>query len=403
MVRQTFSIYFFIKKSRLLKNGEAPIYVRITVNGSSVEFGIKRSIEIEHWKVKKGYSDAKTDKGREINNHIEHIRYKIYEIQRKLKDENKPVTSNAIKDIFFGKNKVSKTLLEAFRYHNDRFHQLVGKEISAGTYQIFQTTYKHVSEFVKFNYNTNDISLNGIDYRFIKDFEFYLKVEKQIGHNTTVKYIKNLGKILRISVSNDWMKENPLEKMSYTQKPVDKAYLTGDELRILLDKDFGIDRLNKVKDIYIVCCFTGLAFSDIKNLKKEHIVNGLDNKKWIIKKREKTNVLCNIPLLPVAERILDKYKDFANINSEGLLLPVNSNQKMNAYLKEIADLCGINKELSTHTARHTFATTVTLANKVSMEAVSKMLGHTDLKMTRLYARIVDSLVSDEMDKVVNLY
>ncbi len=260
----------------------------------------------------------------------------------------------------------------------------------------------HVKSFIQTKYRQQDIPLQSINHEFIKDFEHYLKTVRNCGHNTTVKYIRNLRKIIRIALSNDWLKLDPFRNITYHLKEVNKAYLTDQELKLLINKEFSNERLRRVKDIFLFCCFTGLAFSDVKSLTKDNITIGINNQKWLRTKRKKTGNPSEIPLLDVPISIIKKYENDPICLIEQLL-PVGSNQKMNAYLKEIADLCDIKKNLSTHTARHTFATTVTLTHGVSMEAVSKMLGHSNISTTKQYARIVDTLIINEMEKIHQLY
>jgi integrase len=195
----------------------------------------------------------------------------------------------------------------------------------------------------------------------------------------------------------------PFRDVKYRFEEVETVYLDDDDLASLINKKIDIPRIDQVRDIFLFCCFTGLAFSDVKALRKENLIKGMDGKMWIQKRRTKTKILSNIPLLEIPQKLLEKYAEHDKVKCGQVLLPVPSNQKMNAYLKEITDLCGINKNLTTHSARHTFATTVTLANHVSMESVSKMLGHTSINMTRKYARIADRLNSEDMQKLEGKY
>ena len=229
--------------------------------------------------------------------------------------------------------------------------------------------------------------------------ELYLKVDRNCGHNTTVKYIKNFKKIIRIAQANGWIKSDPFIRIKMQLKKVDKEFLTEEELNTIIEKDFGIERLNNVKDIFLFGCFTGLAYSDLKLLKPENVITGLDGGRWIITKRLKTDNDSHIPLLPIAAKIVDKYKDNLYCNSRNVLLPVYSNQKLNCYLKEIGDVCGIRKHMSTHMARHTFATTVTLNNDIPIESVSKMLGYSSIKMTQVYAKLLDKKVAQDMARL----
>jgi len=244
--------------------------------------------------------------------------------------------------------------------------------------------------------------LQEITPMFVKDFEFYLKTSCKCCHNTATKYLKNFKKIIRIALANDWMKSDPFSNIKFHLDDVDMDFLNEQELNTMMEKEFKIERLQVVKDIYLFCCFTGLAFVDVKNLAYSDI-EVRDNRQWIKKRRQKTKNWCHVPLLPPAVRLMDKYKDHPVCRKRSCVLPVPSNQRMNAYLKEIADVCGIEKNLSTHTARHTFATTVTLANQISIEVVSKMLGHASINMTKKYARVVDDLINRDMQKVYIKY
>jgi integrase len=242
-----------------------------------------------------------------------------------------------------------------------------------------------------------------INRRFYDRFEYFLKKEKKCSHNTTVKYIRNFNKIVRIAVEQGWLAKSPYREMGYRLEEIDKPYLTFEELNSIINKEINIKRLDIIRDIFVFCCHTGLSFSDIKELTEDNIHIGIDKNWWIIKKRKKTNIVSKIPLLDTPARIIEKYKDYPRASNITTLLPVPSNQKMNSYLKEIADIAGINKILTTHTARRTFATTIMLQNGVSMEAVSKMLGHTSLFMTRKYAKVDEYYIAQETEKVRKIY
>jgi site-specific recombinase XerD len=403
MKRSTFSLLFFAKKSKLLRNGEAPIYLRITVNGKSSELAVKRSVLPDYWDVKKGRSTQKNHEGKALNHRLEQLIHKMYEVQKDLEYEGVKITARAIKNRYLGIDDNSYTLIKTYTEHNDNLKKMIGKGVAAGTHERHETSLKHTQEFLRLKYKCNDISFKEITPKFIQDYEVFLKTVRGCNQNTTVKYIRNLGKIIRIGLANGWMKANPFASIRFKTEEVDKDYLSEKELEKLIDKTFPIERIEQVKDIFLFCCFTGLAYADVSKLTNKDIVTGIDGEKWIKKRRTKTGNWSHIPLLPSAKEILIRYNSHPVCQKKGVLLPVPSNQKMNAYLKEVADLAGINKTLTTHVARHTFATTVTLTNKVSMEAVSKMLGHSTLNMTKKYARIAEGLVSSEMSKIKNIY
>lgn len=254
----------------------------------------------------------------------------------------------------------------------------------------------HIKEFLKWKFNVSDIEITEIDHAFIYDFEFFLRTEKSCANNSAVKYVKNFGKIIRICLANKWMYHDPF--LGYNSKfvEVNRGFLDEEELSLLQNKELKIERIALVRDVFLFSCYTGLSFIDAFNLTKGNIGIGIDGNKWIFTARQKTKIASHIPLLPIAEDIIKKYEKHPMCAISGKLLPVLSNQKMNAYLKEIADLCEITKELTFHIARHTFATTVTLSNGVPIESVSKMLGHKSIKTTQHYAKILDKKVSEDM-------
>jgi integrase len=258
----------------------------------------------------------------------------------------------------------------------------------------------HLREFAKHRYNLDDVLLNNIDHSFIQEFDHFLRTVRNCENNTAVKYIKNFKKIIRDALAKGLITIDPFLSYKAKLKKVDRGFLLQEEIDSIEAKVITIPRLAQVRDIFILQCYTGLAYADIKKLRPEHIVKGADGAQWINTHRTKTNTIVNVPILPQAQAILDKYVNHPQCINRGVLLPVLSNQKMNGYLKEIADICGItDKNLSSHLARHSFSTTITLANGVSLEAVSKMLGHSSLATTKVYARMVDSRVSNEMKQL----
>ena len=290
-------------------------------------------------------------------------------------------------------------LLKIFQDHNDQVQRLIGQDFAAGTAERYKTAKMHVENYIKLEYKTDDIPVKNVDHKFITGLEYYLKTERKCGHNTAIKYITNFKKIIRIAFANDWINKDPFFNWKAKLKIVDREFLTQEEMQKMIEKEIHNSRLDQVRDIFIFCCFTGFAYADVKKLSNADIVLGIDGERWIKTKRTKTDTRSNIPILPTAEAILKKYNDHPNIINSDKVLPVLSNQKMNAYLKEIADLCDINKNLTFHLARHTFATTVTLSNGVPIESVSKMLGHKSLKTTQHYAKILDITVSQDMAKL----
>jgi site-specific recombinase XerD len=402
MNRATCTVLFYVKRTKTLKDGNIPIFVRITVNNKRIEFGLQRKVVDGQWNAEKGKALPNSKQNKEINAYLDTVRLNIFVKKRELEEKGNAITVQQLKDAYLDIGIRNRTLLEIFKEHNDNCKKLVNIDFTPSTIERYETCYNHVLNFMKTTYKKKDIPINEVIPMFISDFELYLKTTRKCSHNTSTKYIKNFKKIIRIALANDWLKKDPFVNIKFHLDDVNMDFLDENELNALINKNFEILRLQQVKDVYLFCCFTGLAFVDVSSLEAKDIIKK-GNQYWIKKQRKKTKNWCNIPLLAPAINILEKYRNNAECIKNGVLLPVISNQKTNSYLKEIADVTGIKKNLSTHTARHTFATTVTLANQVSMEVVSKMLGHSSLDMTKKYARVVDDLVKKDMDKVICKY
>ncbi|RYE29228.1 MAG: site-specific integrase [Sphingobacteriales bacterium] len=297
---------------------------------------------------------------------------------------------------WYGIEQRSHTLVQVFRQHNDQLKSLIGKDNSKATYTKYRTTLDHTISFLQWKFKRSDFEITAINYSFINDFEFWLKSVQNCNHNTTIKYISNLRKIVNLCLKNGWLIKDPFIGFKMTKKEVIREILTEEELQSLISKEIENVRIRQVRDIFIFSCFTGLAYIDAKRLKRSEVVIGMDGERWIYTKRKKTDSPTRIPLLPVVQDIMEVYKDHPQCLNEDCLLPIPSNAKLNAYLKEVADICGIKKYLTFHIARHTFATTVTLNNGVPIESVSKMLGHKSIKITQIYAKVLDRKLSEDM-------
>ena len=404
MNRNTFNISFYVQKTRVAKNGEVPVVMRVTVNGQRVVTSVNLKVDPRKWNAAAGKSTANTKKDYEINARIDTIRARVMQVHRQMELDGETITAQGVIDRYLGRDtKPVVMLLELFREHNEKCHKLSGNGMAAGTVERYTTSYKHTADFIKLVYRKEDVPVADVDHKFIKDYEFYLRTERKCCHNSAVKYLKNFGKIIRIAIAEGHITKNPFANIKLKLEDVDRDFLEDHEIRSMMEKRIDIERLAQVRDAFVFCCLSGLAFSDIKGLKPEHIVRDNNGALWIRKKRQKTGNMCNIPLLDPAREILDRYKDHPACLKQGVLLPVLSNQKMNAYLAEIADICGITKKVSSHTGRHSFATSVALANGVSIENVAKMLGHSDTKMTRHYARVLDKSIMRDMAVVNGMF
>ncbi|MDL2282128.1 site-specific integrase [Parabacteroides sp. OttesenSCG-928-G06] len=395
-------VLFFIKKTKLLKNGEASICMRITVNSERTEIMIKRSVNPKKWNQAKECATANDHAGRELNNFIEVYRTKVYKIFRQLEMDGREITARAISDILQGREDPDKpkTLVEIFSEHNTQVHSLVGVDYAEVTAKKFDTSLLRLKEYLAYQYKAEDIKIAEVDNQFVRNYDLFLKTQCGCHHNSALKHLKNLKKIIRIAMANGWVQKDPFFGIKFTEQETHVEFLTKEELTTLINMEFKVPQHNQVRDIFVFCTFTGLAFADVKTLKPEHIKEDNDGQLWIRKPRQKTGVMCNIPLIPPAIKLIEKYKDHPHCVVNEVVLPVFSNICMNDYLRDIAKLCGFTKPLTCHIARHTAATVVFLANKVSMENVAKILGHKNTKMTQRYAKVLDDSIKRDMENVV---
>lgn len=401
MKRDSFRVLFFLKKTRLLKNGEASVCMRITVNGTRVENNIRKSIDPALWSQAKETARGKSRRACDLNTYIEEARIKLYQIFCELEQQNRPVTAHLLQELFFGQEKPEevRTLLGTMQEHNDQCRALVGTDYALITVRRYESCRRYLAELIRQRYGKEDLPLAEVNGELVRAFAFYLKTEKGCQQNTVIRYMKCLKKITNLARANDWMAKDPFLGIRFHEKEVVREFLTMDELQTIYHKEFPLERLTLVRDVFIFAAFTGLAFIDVQQLAPEHIVRDNNGNLWIRKPRQKTKNMCNIPLLDIPQEILRKYANHPTCRKKGVLLPVPCNQKMNSYLKEIADICMIRKNLTTHCARHSYATSVCLANGVSLENVAKMLGHANIKMTQHYARVLDSSILRDMMQV----
>ncbi|NNT71585.1 site-specific integrase [Flavobacterium sp. IMCC34852] len=390
------TVLFYLRKSKVNALGQMPIYQRITINGQRLDISSGFFIQEEKWSKETTKIKGNSEEARIINGQLEMIKAKVYETQKKLFMNQEEINFENFKNEYQGKKERERMLIPIFEEHNRKIKELVGQEYAAGTLERYQTSLKHTKDFIYWKYNISDINIEKIDHAFIMEYEFYLRSIRKCANNSAVKYIKNFHKIINQCIANGWQQKDPFVNYKAKMKEVIREFLTEKEIEDIINKKFVSERLELVRDIFIFSCFTGLAYIDVQQLTSDNITLGIDGDKWIFKNRQKTDTASKIPLLPTAQKIISKYENHPVCINENRLLPILSNQKMNAYLKEIADVCGIKKDLTFHIARHTFATTVTLSNGVPLETVSKMLGHTNLKTTQHYAKILDKKISEDM-------
>ncbi|UII75313.1 site-specific integrase [Flagellimonas sp. HMM57] len=402
--KSTFAIIFFTRKSRSNPNGLS-IYVRITVAGKRAEISLKRCVNSEQWDSTRNRGRGNSEKIRALNAYLDQVYGKLLQCHKQLTEEDKIISSEAIKSRYLGEDSNCKTLKELIAYHNGSMIHV----LKAGTMKNYYTTEKYLERFLLKNRKVNDIYLKQLNFRFITDFEYYLrncknsKKELVLGNNGVMKHLERLKKMTNLAVKLEWMTKNPFNQFQLKFNKYDRVFLNERELNLLEGTDFKSERLQRVKDCFIFSCYTGLSYVDVKELTEMNIVKGIDDNYWIYTKREKTNESVKVPILPKVWTILEKYRAAQDMGVTNNLLPISSNQKVNTYLKEIMKSCGIHKNISFHVARHTFATTVMLSNGVPIETVSKLLGHTKLSTTQIYARVVESKISEDINNLLERF
>ena len=394
----TFSILIWINASRAKEN-QAKLFARVTVNKKRVNISLRRSVDIDSWDKNKSRVKGNSQQARIVNSYIEQVKIKLFESYQNLRAADTLVTAQSIKANFLGEDKIYKSMEDLIIYHNEKMVCKLHKD----TMRHYRSSQSYLRKFIKIEFKLNDIYLKDLNYSFVIGFENYLRSyrptdhHRKIGNNTTMKHIQRLRKMVTMAFHMEWISKDPFVKFKSTTEKSERTFLSEIELKCIEELTIEIDRINLVKDLFIFSCYTGISYADIVQLTTDNILIGMDGDKWIITKRQKTGTPIKIPILESAQHLIEKYQNNIRAEVTGTLFPTLSNQKINAYLKEIANLCGIKKNLTFHMARHTFATTITLTNGVPIETVSKLLGHTKLATTQIYARVIERKVSNDMN------
>lgn len=399
--KTNFRVSFFLKKTKLLKSGEASVSMRITVDGQRVENNIRKSILPNLWDQSKERAKGTSKTAIDLNRFIEEARIKIHQIITELQQNGEEINPVIVQQRFYGIGQVRKqerTILQVIQEHNEEAEKLIGKDYVKVTVRRYESMKRYLAEMIKEKYDVADLPLSDFTGEVIRAYEVYLKTEKDLCQNTLIRYMKALKKITNRCIANDWIHKDPFAGIKFREEPTDPEFLTIEEVNRIYECEPGSKRLEVVRDMFLMSAFTGLAFTDVSQLAEEHIVTDNDGNKWIRKPRQKTHQMSNIPLLDVPLEIIEKYRGSKKAAKKGVLLPIPCNQVMNRYLKEIATICNIDKYLTTHVARHTYAT-ICLSQGVSLKNVSKMLGHASVKMTERYARVLDSSILRDMNSI----
>lgn len=399
--KTNFRVSFFLKKAKLLKNGEASVAMRITVDGQRVENNIRKSILPNLWDQSKERAKGTSAAAVDLNRFIENARIRIHQIVTELQQTGAEINPLIVQQRFYGVGKVRKqerTILQVIQDHNDEAKKLIGKDFVEITWRRYETMKRYLGELIKQKYGVDDLPLSDFTGEVIRAYEVYLKTEKDLCQNTLIRYMKALKKITNRCLANDWIQKDPFSGIKFREEPTEPEFLTLEEVDRIYNCNPGSKRLEVIKDMFLMSAFTGLAFTDVSQLTEDHIITDNDGYKWIRKPRQKTKQMSNIPLLDIPLAIIEKYQGDKKAAKKGVLLPIPCNQVMNRYLKEIAEICKINKHLTMHGLRHTYAT-LCLSQGVSLKNVSKMLGHASVKMTERYASILDSSILRNMNAI----
>jgi len=396
MLEKSLGMMFFLKQPRNYEGGMMYIYLKVTVDGVPKDLSVKRSWLPSRWNSKGNRASGNKEDAKALNEYLDVMQNKAYDARKHLIDRGKVVTALAIIELLSGINERKWMLLSLFEAHNKNLKKMIGKGVAKGTHTNFSTSYKHTYKFIKDIYKVDDINIRSLDLTFIKKLYNWYRTDLELNHNSALKNIANMKKIVLDCVDNGWLVGDPFAKFEMTRDDVDTIYLDKEEIQQIACKNIQNERLSRVRDLFIFCCFTGLSFIDVKQLKHSEVILAHNSELRIYKNRQKTGTPAVIPLLPIALLILKKYQDDKMCLAKDVLLPVLSNQKYNSYLKEIADTCNVKKELTSRMARNSFATTVTLANNVPMETISKMMGHKSLRQTQHYAKVLAIKVTEDM-------
>mgnify|MGYP000611099326 FL=1 len=395
-MRSTFKVLFYLKRNAPKKNGLVPVMCRITINGKVSQFSSKLDVEEKSWNIELGRVSGRSIVAQETNRMLDKIRVGINKSYQEICDRDNYVTAEKVRNAFLGMGMNHETLLAVFRQHNEDYKKQVGKIKSERSYWKYCVVYNHLEEFIKTRYKVSDIALKELAPAFITDFELFLRTEKNHCTNTVWSYMMPFRSIIFTSINNGWLQRDPFYGYSITKEETKRGFLTKEEIKLLINGTFKKKSYELIRDLFIFCTFTGLSWTDMANLTKENMQISFDGHLWIKTNRQKTGTESNIRLLEVAKHIIEKYEGMAE---NGKLLPVPCYPNCKNGIKVIAKKCGIDKNVTWHQSRHSYATTVCLSNDVPIETLSKMLGHRSIRTTQIYAKITAEKVSRDMDKL----
>lgn len=414
----TYKTLFFIRREKQNPDThKCPIYLRITID-TRTELSLNLEVDPTRWENRKQRVKGSTPESKSLNESLTDIEVKLRNTYNEMSRLGESITAKSLKERFLGKAEPQKTVRYLFDFYLQQIRSRTGSEFSNATLKKYQYCYNHLMNFIWKSQNAPDISLTGINYQFIKEFREYLReestftgidgniiVKKANEHNSTLKYLKMFKTVIKEGLNCGWITLDPFASFKDKFKDVEQVFLYTDELKRIIETDIQSERLSPIKDIFLFACFTGFAYTDCKKLKQQDLFTDMKGRKWVTIYRTKSRTPCRVPLLPFAEQIIRKYEQHPICLKDGVLLPIPSNQQYNKYLKEVAELSGISKNLATHAGRRTFAS-VAINHGVPAETIILIIGHKNFKHLHLYARVdEDKIVYDleEMKKAFGDY
>lgn len=396
-MKSTFSIIFYLKRQVVKKDGTVPVMGRITVDGTQAQFSCKVTANPKLWDTKGGRMTGKSMLAFEVNRKLDKMRVSINKHYQEILDRDNYVTAEKVKNAFLGLEYRCQTLLKVYAQYNEDYEKLYKAGMrSWGSLRRYRCVYRHLQEFLQSRYHVNDISLKELTPAFITDFEAFLRTDKHLCENSLSVYMLPLRTMVFRAIDNGWLTRDPFHDYKVPKVETTRGFLTKEEIHLLMNAELKRKTMQLIRDLYLFCCFTGLSFADLKNLKEEHIQTFFDDSEWIMIDRQKTGVRATIKLLDYPKSIMEKYRGLC---ADGRIFPVPCYSDCRGILLRVAKRCGITKHLTWHMSRHTMATEICLTNGVPIETVSSILGHKNIKTTQIYAKITKEKLNKDMDKL----
>jgi site-specific recombinase XerD len=384
---------FYLKKN-VARNGLCPVMGRLTVGNDMVQFSCKTDADPKLWDVPSGRAKGKSHEARKINREIDKINVAVHAGYREIVSLRGKATATEVKNAFQGISSAQETLLKIFREHNEEYKKRTGVNIAAGTWRNYENSIVHLQRFIRRKYHVRDLSFRQLDYSFIENFEYYLRIDCKLKPNTMLNKLSCLRKMVKIAIGRGIISRDPFFGFSPERPKACQKYVPADELEKLMNTPMNKRSQEIIRDMFVFSCFTGLSYIDLFNLTGSQIVKTDDGSMWLNINRQKTGIFAKIPLLDEPLKIIEKYRGTA---AGDRVFPMRSNSAVNQQLKRIAEQCGIERRLHFHAARHTFATETCLSQGVPIETVSRMMGHKKLSTTQIYAKVTHSKVDEDME------